>query len=99
MLTDKELARLARGRHAQRLLDDETVRDALDYLADRATQEWRHSASANYDGREEAFRHVQALDALKGQLEAWASDAKALENKEAKAEARAQQPRRRFGVV
>lgn len=101
-LSEHELARLARGRKAMDLLGAEITAEAFDYLTDVATAEWRTSASANYDAREEAFRQVAALDALKAQLSAWAEDARGLAHKQqlqrARDEAKAIRPRR-FGVV
>jgi hypothetical protein len=89
-LTEKELARLARGRKAKDVLSSEMIAEALDFLTDRACAEWRGSASANYDAREEAFRQVAAIDALKAQLKVWADDAEGLALKQEREASKAQ---------
>lgn len=89
-----------RGRRAEHLLTDETLKEALEFLATAAQDEWRNTRSADYDAREEAYRQVAAIDALKGQLTRWLQEAQVVANRHAKAEERAQRrPERRFGLV
>jgi hypothetical protein len=72
---DRVEAILQRGRRAKDVLENETVVEAIDHIADRLQAEWRATNSPMAAHRESLFHQVAAMDAIKRQLTQWAADA------------------------
>jgi hypothetical protein len=91
-----EEAILERARRARALLEEETVMEAFAFIAERLTQEWRHTTTAQAQHREALHAQIAGLDALKAQLAAWIDQAKVIEIKR---EREAQRQAKPFRVI
>ena len=85
-----------RARRAKAVLENETVTEAIDHIAERLTAEWRHTPTSLSLHREILHAQVYALDSLKAQLAAWIDQARALEIKRER-EAQRRRPLRVVG--
>jgi hypothetical protein len=66
--------------HAERLLSDPTLREALDVIRDRSIGVFKHPMSSQ-DEIMEAHRMVRALDAFETQLVSFVADGKISEHR------------------
>lgn len=74
-MTDRIQAVLERGRRAKAVLENPTVTEAMDHIADQMLAQWRSTTSAMSAHRETLFHQVAALDSVKRQLHQWVADA------------------------
>lgn len=75
-MTDRVEAIIEQGRRAKAVLDNPTVMEALDYIADQTQRQWRATSAPMAPHRETLFHQVAALDSIKRQLEQWVAAAK-----------------------
>lgn len=76
-----EEAVLERARRARAVLNDATVTEAFDFIADRLTADWRNTNGAQAAHREVLHAQIAGLDSVRRQLAAWVDQAKGIEIK------------------
>ena len=72
---DRVEAILERGRRARAALEDETVTEAMDYIAEQLQRQWRATTASMTQRREELFHQIAAIDSTRAQLRRWVDDA------------------------
>lgn len=66
---------IARGQHAQRLLDDELLQEAFAHVSTRIVMEWQGTGPADSATRESLWARLRALDEVQTSLRTFVQDA------------------------
>jgi hypothetical protein len=93
--TEPPTDRLQLGAHAKRLLDDPVLALAFDILTDDLAAAWRDSKIADDAKREDAYRMVKAIEAVKSRLQGLADNAKVLQAEQERREKEEERKRER----
>jgi|TARA_R110000782_G_scaffold41853_1_gene95587 hypothetical protein len=68
--------KLNKGKNASRVLDDPVVQDALNYLEDMYTTDWKTSTVDDVVKRERAFASISVLQDFKAALRSYVDSGK-----------------------
>lgn len=72
---DRIEAIMERARRARAVIEDATVIEAIDHIANETQKRWRSTTAGMAEARETLFHQIAALDAIKAQLKAWVEQA------------------------
>lgn len=87
--------RLQLGAHAKQLLDDPVLALAFDKLTEDLAAAWRDSKLGESEKRDDAYRMVKAIEAVKSRLQALADNAKVLQAEQERREKEDERKRER----
>lgn len=70
-MIDQSEAEIRRAEHAERLLRDETLLEALTAIEQEYTDRWKTSPARDEEGREKLWLMVKTVDRLRTELESF----------------------------
>lgn len=66
---EKEQKEIGRGQQAERLLNDDLIKEAFELIYANLFDKWHNSPSLDKDGREDCYRQMKALNEFKRHFE------------------------------